>query len=97
MNKYDYPEYPIRIYDAQGAMIDCAGNVESVESVLFGDLSVHDGEPRTIYAPDDLIPRLEHLAAINADCWGIPKDVVAPAAQEPEPAGDEAQPGGMSP
>lgn len=71
--------YPISIYSSDGELIDRAGNVESAESVLYGDLSQHDGSARTIFAPDADIARLESLARINADCWDIPQDIVLPA------------------
>lgn len=89
------PEYPIAIYSQDGELIDRAGNVESAESVLYGDMSDHDGSPRTIYAPENDIQRLEYLAKINADCWNIPLDIVKPS--ELEPAPDEDSLGGMRP
>jgi hypothetical protein len=73
---YAIEQFPIRIYDGSGEMIDCAGNVESAESILYGDLSQHDGTARTIYAPDADMARLAYLAGINADCFGIPVDNV---------------------
>lgn len=75
-------DYPIHIFDSTGAPIDRAANVGSAESVLYGFLAQHDGNARTIYAPPGDVARLKHLAAINADCWGIPLDVVKPASAQ---------------
>lgn len=72
---YD-PVYPIRIETASGDWVDSAGNVETATSLLYGDLSEHDGEPRTIYAPAALCRVLESEARVNADCWDIPVDHV---------------------
>ena len=68
--------YPIAIYSSAGELIDRAGNVESAESILYGDLSAHDGHARVIFAPPQDVGRLESLARINADCWDIPVDSV---------------------
>jgi len=71
-------EYPIRIIDADGDLLDACGNTESAASVLYGDLSYHDGRARTIYAPEQYVDQLKWEAEINADCWGIPLDRVVP-------------------
>ena len=69
-------EYPIRIIDADGELIDACDNMETAACILYGDLSYHDGQARTIYAPERFENALKHEAAINADCWGIPLDKV---------------------
>lgn len=72
-------EYPYLIIDADGQLIDAAGNVESAESVLYGDLSYHDGRARVVRVPmgdDDALARLRYAAEINADCFGLPLDRV---------------------
>ena len=68
--------YPIAIFDHAGALIDRAGNVESAASVLYGDLSAHDGHARRIVAPREDCARLLAYASENADCYGIPLDIV---------------------
>ena len=78
-------DYPIVITDADGEVIDAAGNVESAVSVAYGDLG--DGaRPFTFHVPNpcpdtmhdayDVASRLRREAEINADCWGIPVDAV---------------------
>lgn len=74
-------DYPITINTHDGALIDQAGNVESALSILYGDLSDHDGKARTIFAPPELVEALAYHASINADCFGIPIDVVFPSNQ----------------
>lgn len=68
--------YPIKIQSSSGESIDEAGNVESAVSILYGDLSTHDGNARTIFAPAEYCQALRAAAAENADCWGIPLDIV---------------------
>lgn len=77
----DLNEYPILVYRGDGTLIDAAGNRESAESVLYGDLSDHDGQPRIVQVPQemtDLIEYLQWAAETNADCFGIPEDVIQP-------------------
>jgi len=69
-------EYPILILDADGEVIDRAGNVESAVSVLYGDLSYHDGRARKVICPAEHVSRLRYESRINADCWGIPLDSI---------------------
>lgn len=69
-------EYPITILASDGSVIDRAANVESTVSVLYGDLSYHEGSARTILCPAEYVSRLRYEARINADCWGIPLDMV---------------------
>lgn len=72
----DSAAYPIIILDADGALIDRTSNVESAESVLYGDLASHDGRPRLVTAPAEDVDQLRYLARINADCYGLPLDRV---------------------
>lgn len=77
----DTEEYPIAIFTEDSELIDRAGNVETAVSVLYGDLSDHDGRPRIIQVPIDSVfdkdaERLAYEADINADCWGIPVDTI---------------------
>lgn len=71
-----FKPYPFTILAADGKVIDRAANIESAVSVLYGDLSRHDGLPRTILCPADSVGRLEYHTDINADCFGIPLDIV---------------------
>ena len=72
-------DYPFEVYASDGTHIDSVGNVESLDSVLYGDLSSHDGHPRIIHVPhgmDDDAARIQYLIDINADCFGIPHDLI---------------------
>ncbi len=74
-------EYPFAILDADGNVVDRAGNVSTVISVLYGDLSYHPGTARTVQVPfgtsmDEAAERIAYHADINADCWDIPLDKV---------------------
>ena len=69
-------EYPILIFTSAGIEIDRAGNVESAVSVLYGDMSTHDGQPRQIFAPPTEAKRLRKHAALNSDCYQLPIDAV---------------------
>ena len=69
-------EYPIRMEEYDGTLIDQAGNVESAVSVLYGDLSDHQGQARKIFAPSQYVGLLRTEANNNADCWNIPIDEV---------------------
>jgi hypothetical protein len=74
------PIYPIVIWTHDYELIDRAGNVESAVSVLYGCiLNRHDGKPRRIVAPASMVDRLRAEAEANADCWGIPIDIVEAA------------------
>ena len=64
--------------------IDTADNVETAVSILYGDMSEHDGQQRIIFASDELVSQMEYEARINADCWGIPVDVVQNIDEMPE-------------
>lgn len=66
----------IAIYDHVGNEIDIAYNVESAISVLYGDLSSHDGHARRVVCPGAVARQLRYEAAINADCFGIPVDMI---------------------
>lgn len=73
-------EYPFVICDGDDE-IDRAGNVDTVESVLYGDLTYHSGSVRIVWVPegdefDYPAAQIETLARINADCWNIPLDIV---------------------
>lgn len=70
--------YPFTILDADGEVVDRAGNVETVESILYGDLSTRDGRPWRVVAPAGAVRRLEAIAAENADCWDMPLDTIEP-------------------
>lgn len=72
-------EYPIAIYEDMGVSwveLDRTSNIESAISVLYGDLSTHNGEARLIRCPAEYVERLQHEAELNADCYGIPVDIV---------------------
>jgi hypothetical protein len=71
--------FPIVMFTEQGEHIDSALDAESAASVLYGDLTYHEGHPRIIQIPhdrDDLAEAMARHAAINADCWGIPLDTI---------------------
>ena len=68
-------QWPIVIYDRNG-LIDRARNVEGAVSVLYGDLSTHPGTPRRILCDPEHAAYLRWEAELNADCFGIPVDVV---------------------
>jgi len=71
----------IYIYDQEGELIDWTEHsVDSALSVLYGDLSMHEGGPRTVILTGDLAesrPIINYMvreSEINSDCWGIPAD-----------------------
>lgn len=66
----------IIIKDWQGNEIDTAYNIESAVSVLYGDLSTHDGHARQVTCPASCYDQLQYEARINADCYGIPLDTI---------------------
>lgn len=74
-------EYPYVVFTEDNEYVDSAANVDTLESVLYGDLSYHPGIARIVQVPmgdehDETIERLEYLARINADCFGIPLDYI---------------------
>ena len=73
----EHEPYPIVLWTNDYQFIDRAANVESAVSVLYGSiLDRHDGKPRRIVAPESMVDRLRAEAEANADCWGIPIDIV---------------------
>lgn len=82
----DPETYPFEIRDCDGGVIDYASNVETVTAILYGDLSTHDGTYRAVDCPDaESAERLRYEAKINADCYGIPVDVIRDTSEVPVP------------
>jgi len=66
----------ITIRDHEGNLIERTDNVEYAVADLYGDLNYHDGHARTVIAPPKWVGPLTYEAEIQADCFGIPIDIV---------------------
>lgn len=71
--------YMLTVFTEDSEFVDACDTIDCLDSILYGDLSYHPGMARIVQIPlgddgDVLAERVDYLARINADCWGIPMD-----------------------
>ena len=73
--------YMFTIFTETSEFVDACDDTDTLGSILYGDLSYHEGTPRIIQIPlgdegDEAAEQASYLARINADCFGIPLDTI---------------------